>query len=107
MGATVQSWQNCHFQSLAVIPGIQSGTFAPGLGWGCTIGGRVDINCCVFRLACGEGGVMTPQVGLGEVGYVPGLRVWGDCASYTAKWGDAQPSGEPQAGETETQTPAP
>lgn len=50
---------------------------------------------------------MTPQVGLGEVGYVPGLRVWGDYASYTAKWGDAQPSGEPQAGETETQTPAP
>ena len=37
MGATVHSWQNCHFQSLALIPGNQSATFASGLGWGCTI----------------------------------------------------------------------
>ena len=34
MGATVHSWQNCHFQSLALIPGNQSATFASGLGWG-------------------------------------------------------------------------
>ena len=38
-----------------------------------------------------------------EVGYV-GLRVWGDYASSPAKWGEAQPSGEPRAGEAETQT---
>ena len=51
MGATVHSWQNCHFLCLAVILGNQSAIFAAGLGWGCTIGRRVDINICAFRLA--------------------------------------------------------
>ena len=58
MGATVHSWQNCHFLCLAVILGNQSAIFAAGLGWGCTIGRRVDINCRVFRLAV-RGELMT------------------------------------------------
>ena len=87
MGATVHSWQNCHFLCLAVILGNQSAIFAAGLGWGCTIGRRVDINCCVFRLAV-RGNCNDQVVGVEEVGYV-GLRVWGDYASSPAKWGEA------------------
>ena len=47
VGATVHSWQNCYFQSLAVIPGNQSATFASGLGWGALLAGE-SILTAVF-----------------------------------------------------------